>query len=151
MAQQFLAIFEPNEQRVVSETSKALLALGPDPSSIVMDSPEGTAYQVFTAYLTNDEAAMSKFFGEFATNTCRQDNGSLVGCMAAIYNSRGLQTLQEWDVRGEDPNELDEIVYFASITTYWAENDTCLQVVFTLVHSQRIWAITDPPTEVSTC
>ena len=78
--------------------SGSSLPLAPEPSSFVRDTPEETAYRVFKAYLDKDEKALSQFFGEYATNTCKQDYGSLLGCIDAIYTSRGLQNLQEWDV-----------------------------------------------------
>lgn len=125
--------------------------VAPDPDSIVPNTPQETAYQVFKAYLENDEATMASLMGEYATNECKQNYGSLTNCIDSNFTSRGLQTLQEWRVTGEDPNAADEFVYFAFVTTYWAEENTCLHLVFDTVPLDREWVVVEPFTEVREC
>ena len=153
LTKQFFAMMEFDSQTsspvmnpIVNENT-----IAPDPDSIVPDTPQEAAYQIFKAYLENNEEAMASRIGEFATNECKQNYGSLINCVDSNFTSRGLQTLQEWRVTGEDPNASDEFIYFAFVTTYWAEQDTCLHLVFDTVPLDEEWVVVDPLTEVKEC
>ena len=153
VTKQLLAMFqsEPQVKTTVQNSIVFENALAPDPSTIAPDSPQETAYQIFKAYLDGDEEAMSSFIGEFATNECKQNYGTLVACIDSNYSSRGLQNLQEWRVTGEDPTASDEFIYFAFVTTYWAEQDSCLHLVFETVDISQGWTVSAPLTEVREC
>lgn len=153
LTKQFFALLEFDSQTspttanpIVNENT-----IAPDPNSIVPDTPQETAYQIFKAYLENDEDTMSSFIGEFATNGCKQNHGSLIGCVDSNFTSRNLQNLQEWRVTGEDPNASDEIIYFAFVTTYWAEQNTCLHLIFETVDTSQGWMVSAPLTDVRDC
>lgn len=153
VTKQLFAIFEsdPQTKITVENSINSENALAPDPSSIVPDTPQETAYQIFQAYLEGDETAISSLMGEFATNECKQNYGTLIGCIDSNYTSRGLQNLQEWRVTGEDPNASDEYIYFAFVTTYWAEQDSCLHLIFETVDISQGWTVSAPLTEVREC
>lgn len=153
LTKQFFAMMEFDSQTnspvmnpIVDENT-----IAPDSDSIVPDTPQEAAYQTFKAYLENDEEAMAAHIGEFATNECKQNYGSLINCVDSNFTSRGLQTLQEWRVTGEDPNASDEFIYFAFVTTYWAEQNTCLHLVFNTVDVDQEWIVVDPFIEVKEC
>lgn len=153
LTKQIFSLMEFNSQTsssvmnpIVSENT-----IAPDSDSIIPNTPQEAAYKVFMAYLENDEDAMAAHVGEFVTNECKQNYGSLINCVDNNFTSRGLQTLQEWRVTGEDPNASDEFIYFAFVTTFWAEQDTCLNLVFYTVDVDQEWVVVDPFVEVKEC
>ena len=125
--------------------------IAPDLATIIPNTPQETAYRIFKAYLENDEKAMGVRIGEYATNECKHNYGSLINCVDSNFTSRGLQTLQEWRVTGEDPNASDELVYFSFVTTYWAEQETCLHLVLYTMAVDNEWVVVEPLTRVREC